>query len=62
MTTDMVRAYIYLTAEDKLTLEREYGYGWSKQMRDLIHLHCQNLRSSGVKLRSTIGDFANDDE
>ena len=59
MTTNMVRAYINLTPEDKATLEREYGYGWSVAMRQLIHLHCQNLRSSGVKAeyKQIVGDL-----
>jgi hypothetical protein len=60
MTTDMVRAYINLTPEDKATLEREYGYGWSTEIRQMIHLHCQNLRSSGVRHKPTIGDLADD--
>ena len=44
MTTDMVRAYINLTHEDKATLERAYGYGWSAYIRELIHEQCVRIR------------------
>lgn len=49
MTTDMVRAYIYLSPEDKATLEKQYGYGWSAYIRNLIHDHCTYLRQKPMK-------------
>lgn len=45
MTTNMVRAYINLTPEDKATLERAYGYGWSIYVRELIHDQCVRIRN-----------------
>lgn len=44
MTTDMVRAYINITPEDKATLEKAYGYGWSTYVRELIHDQCRKIR------------------
>lgn len=45
----MVRAYINLPIEDKETLAKEYGHGWSSRMRDLIHEHCIYLRQRRMK-------------
>lgn len=44
MSTDMVRAYINLSAEDKATLQRAYGYGWSAYIREIIHDQCVRIR------------------
>lgn len=49
---NVVRAYINIYEEDKATLEHHYGHGWSAEIRDMIHVHCQRIRlerSMGVE-------------
>lgn len=38
------RAQILLHPEDVEILKRTYGYGWSAKIRDIVHVHAQNLK------------------
>lgn len=57
---DLTRAYINIDADDKATLERAYGRGWSAECRDIIHTHCAFLRQKQNIKKLTIGALADD--
>lgn len=38
------RTNLNLFAEDKITLYRRYGNGWTEVVRDLVHAHVKQLQ------------------
>lgn len=49
---------IGLFEEDKNLLEAKYGRGWTREVRDLVHKHCQTLKPKPtMKLEDSHGDF-----
>lgn len=47
-------------AEDITRLEQSYGRGWSSEVREVIHRHCNLLRQSALATRRTLGDLSRD--